>query len=54
MTLEERVKLHSHIVELDPFSTIDKLAVSEVIKKMEQKEYYEYERDRPGPSIVKE
>jgi hypothetical protein len=41
-------------VELDPFSGIDLLAVNEIIKKMEQKEVYDYERDRPGPSIVQE
>ena len=41
-------------MELDPFSGIDLLAVNEIIKKMEQKEVYDYERDRPGPSIVQE
>lgn len=46
--------MKSHIVDLDPFSTIDHLAVQEMIKKMEQKEIYDYDRDRPGPSIVKE
>lgn len=54
MPLEQRVQMKSHIVELDPFSTIDHLAVAEMIKKMEQKEIYDFERDRPGPSIVKE
>lgn len=52
--LEQRVQLKSHIVELDPFSMIDHLAVAEVIKKMEQREIYDYDRDRPGPQIVKE
>lgn len=52
--LEQRVQMKSHIVDLDPFSTIDHLAVAEMIKKMEQKEIYDFERDRPGPSIVKE
>lgn len=46
--------MKSHIVELDPFSTIDLLAVNEEIKKKEQKEHYDYERDRPGPSILPE
>ena len=41
-------------MELDPFSGIDLLAVNEINKKMEQKEVYDYERDRPGPSIVQE
>jgi hypothetical protein len=41
-------------VDLDPLSGIDHLAVAEVIKKMEQKEIYDYDRDRPGPSIVQE
>ena len=41
-------------MELDPLSGIDLLAVNEIIKKMEQKEVYDYERDRPGPSIVQE
>jgi len=52
--LEQRVQMKSHIVELDPFGTIDMLAVNETIKKMEQKEIYDFERDRPGPSIVQE
>jgi len=52
--LEQRTQMHSHIVDLDPFSTIDRLAVAETIKKMEQKEIYDFERDRPGPSIVQE
>lgn len=52
--LEQRVQLKNHIVELDPFAMIDHLAVAEVIKKMEQREIYDYDRDRPGPSIVKE
>jgi len=46
--------MKSHIQELDPFATIDHLVVSETIKKMEQKEIYDFERDRPGPSIVQE
>jgi len=46
--------MHAHIVDLDPFSTIDRLAVADLIKKMEQKEIYDFERDRPGPSIVQE
>ncbi len=46
--------MKSHIVELDPFSTIDLLAVNEEIKRKEQKEHYDYERDRPGPSILPE
>lgn len=54
MPLEQRVQMKSHIVDLDPFSTIDHLAVSELIKKMEQKEIYDFERDRPGPSIMQE
>lgn len=33
---------------------IDHVAVAEVIKKMEQREIYDYDRDRPGPQIVKE
>lgn len=52
--LEQRVQMKNHIVDLDPFSTIDYLAVNELIKKMEQKEIYDFERDRPGPSIVQE
>jgi len=52
--VEQRIQMKSHIVDLDPFSTIDHLAVQEMIKKMEQKEIYDYDRDRPGPSIVKE
>lgn len=52
--LEQRVQMKSHIVELDPFGTVDMLAVNETIKKMEQKEIYDFERDRPGPSIVQE
>lgn len=52
--LEQRNQLKAHIVDLDPFSGIDQQAVNEIIKKMEQKEIYDYERDRPGPSIVQE
>jgi len=52
--LEQRVQMKSHIVDLDPFGTVDMLAVNETIKKMEQKEIYDFERDRPGPSIVQE
>lgn len=52
--VEQRLQMKSHIVELDPFATIDFVAVSDMIKKMEQKEIYDYDRDRPGPSIVKE
>lgn len=52
--VEQRQQMKAHIVDLDPFSTIDHLAVNEMIKKMEQKEIYDFERDRPGPSIVQE
>ena len=54
MPLEQRNQLKAHVVDLDPFSGIDQQAVNEIIKKMEQKEIYDYERDRPGPSIVQE
>ena len=43
----------AHIVELDPFSSIDNAFVKEIWKKMEQKEVYDYSRDRPG-EIVRE
>jgi predicted RNase H-like nuclease (RuvC/YqgF family) len=33
--LEQRQQLKAHIVDLDPLSGIDHLAVAEVIKKME-------------------
>lgn len=39
---------------LDPFSTIDEFACNELIKKMEQREVYSFERDRPGPTIDEE
>lgn len=54
LPLEQRNQLKAHIVDLDPFCGIDDRAVTEVIKKMEQKEVYDYDRDRPGPSIVQE
>ena len=43
----------AHIITLDPYSGIDNSLVKEVIKKMEQKEVYDYDRDRPG-IVVKE
>jgi len=43
----------AHIVDLDPFNTIDNALVKEILKKMEQKEVYDYSRDRPG-EIVRE
>ena len=43
----------AHIVELDPYSSIDNALVKEIWKKMEQKEVYDYSRDRPG-EIVRE
>jgi hypothetical protein len=43
----------AHIVDLDPFSSIDHALVKEIWKKMEQKEVYDYSRDRPG-EIVRE
>jgi len=43
----------AHIVALDPFSSIDHSLVKEIWKKMEQKEVYDYSRDRPG-EIVRE
>ncbi len=43
----------AHIITLDPYSGIDNALVKEVIKKMEQKEVYDYDRDRPG-IVVKE
>lgn len=33
--IEQRQQLKEHIVELDPYSSIDLLAVNELIKKME-------------------
>ena len=43
----------AHIVSLDPFGSIDHSLVKEIWKKMEQKEVYDYARDRPG-EIVRE
>ena len=43
----------AHIVSLDPFGSIDHALVKEIWKKMEQKEVYDYSRDRPG-EIVRE
>ena len=43
----------AHIIALDPFSSIDHSLVKEIWKKMEQKEVYDYSRDRPG-EIVRE
>lgn len=50
---EQRAQMTTHIVALDPFSTIDHSLVKEIWKKMEQKEVYDYSRDRPG-EIVRE
>jgi hypothetical protein len=48
LTQQEKAKLSEHIVPLDPFMGIDKLDVEQEIKKQENIENYQYERDRPG------
>ena len=52
--VQQRQQLKQHIVPLDPFSTIDEFACNELIKKMEQREVYSFESDRPGPTIDEE
>lgn len=47
----ERTRLHSHIVNLDPFNLIDKALVKDIIAVRESEEVYDYERDRPGEVI---
>jgi predicted RNase H-like nuclease (RuvC/YqgF family) len=53
VTTEVKAKLCEHIVALDPYNPIDKQEVEIVIKKLETKEEYDFERDRPG-AVYKE
>jgi hypothetical protein len=48
LSQQEKAKLSEHIVPLDPYMGLDKLDVEQEIKKRENIENYQYERDRPG------
>jgi hypothetical protein len=41
-------ELSQDIVDLDPFSKADKLRVKELLKEEEEREHYDYEKDRIG------